>query len=68
MFPKNEGSLDRDLRIALGVVLAIVAVFYLQGLFAVVFGILSLVLLVTSAIGFCPIYKVIGINTAQSQK
>jgi hypothetical protein len=68
MFPTNEGSADRDVRIVLGIVLAVVAIFYLQGLLAIVLGILSLVLLVTSAIGFCPIYKIIGINTAQSQK
>jgi hypothetical protein len=55
----NEGTLDRALRIALGL-----------GLISTVFvgpqtlwGLVGLVPLATGALGFCPLYKVLGINT-----
>lgn len=68
MFSQNEGSVDRDLRIVFAVILTIIAVFYLQGLLSVIVGLLALVLFATAAVGFCPIYKLIGVNTNQSKK
>lgn len=68
MFSQNEGSLDRDLRIVLAVILTIIAVFYLQGMVSVIMGLLAIVLFATAAVGFCPIYKLIGFNTNQSPK
>lgn len=68
MFSQNEGSVDRDLRIVFAVILTIIAVFYLQGLLSVIVGLLAFVLFATAAVGFCPIYKLIGVNTNQSKK
>ncbi len=55
----NEGKLDRTLRIAIGL-----------GLLSLVFvgpqtmwGLIGLVPLLTGAIGFCPLYKIFGLNT-----
>jgi hypothetical protein len=65
MFSNNEGSLDRDIRIVLGAVFAIIAIFYTQGIFVVIAAVLSLVMFVTAAVGFCPIYALFGINTCK---
>lgn len=55
----NEGKLDRIIRIVVGL-----------GLLSLVFvgpqtlwGLVGLVPLLTGAIGFCPLYKVLGFNT-----
>jgi hypothetical protein len=57
----NVGSIDRMVRVVLGVVL-LSAVFFLEGSLRW-FGLIGLVLLLTAAVGLCPIYKVLGINT-----
>ncbi|MFZ8932302.1 MAG: YgaP family membrane protein [Bacteriovoracaceae bacterium] len=56
---KNEGKLDRALRILVGV-----------GLLAIIFvgpqtlwGLVGLVPLLTGILGFCPLYKVLGLRT-----
>lgn len=55
----NVGTLDRVLRIVLGVVLL--------GLFAMgsigAWGLIGLVPLATGMLGFCPLYRVLGIHT-----
>jgi hypothetical protein len=58
---RNEGSIDRTLRIVLGL-----------GLIAMVFigpqtpwGWVGLVPLVTGLVGFCPLYRLVGINTCR---
>lgn len=62
--PTNEASLDRILRVALGVVLL-----------ALVFvgpktpwGWLGLVPLATGLAGFCPLYRLVGIDTCRLAK
>jgi len=61
---RNVGSLDRALRIVVGL-----------GLLALVFvgpktlwGLIGLVPLGTALIGFCPLYKVLGICTDPKQR
>lgn len=56
---KNEGTVDRVLRVAVGL-----------GLLSLVFvgpqtmwGLVGLVPLATGAVGFCPLYKVFGFDT-----
>jgi len=55
----NEGSLDRLLRLVLGIALLSVAFIGPK----TPWGFLGLIPLVTAAIGFCPLYRVLGINT-----
>jgi hypothetical protein len=55
---KNVGTVDRALRVALGLVLLGLAVFGGQW-----WGWIGVVPLVTAAAGFCPAYKLIGLNT-----
>lgn len=65
---KNMGQLDRMVRII--VAIAIVAVLYgtdmvTSDLWTWVLRIVALVLIVTSALGSCPPYAILGINTCK---
>lgn len=55
----NEGSLDRILRVILGVVLLSLTVVGPQ----TAWGWIGLLPLVTGIAGFCPLYRLLGINT-----
>lgn len=60
----NESSPDRIIRIVIGVVLAALAVTgTASGALAVVAWVLAAVLLVTGAVGFCPLYAILRIGT-----
>lgn len=62
----NMGSADRLIRIVLAIVFAAL---YFTGTVTGTFGIVLLVLggvfLATSAISFCPLYTLIGVNTCK---
>lgn len=61
---RNEGTIDRALRVIVGVVLLAAWVFgWLGGATAIVLGVVGAVLVVTGAVGFCPIYRLFGIAT-----
>lgn len=61
---KNMGNLDRIIRAILA---AVLAVLYFTNIIAGTIGIILLVLagilLLTSLIGFCPLYKLFNANT-----
>jgi hypothetical protein len=61
---KNMGTIDRIIRILLAIV---VIVLYLNGsitgVAAIILGILALVFILTSLIGFCPLYMPLKIST-----
>ena len=59
----NEGSIDRAVRIVVGIILFGLGVFFLTGIIQVIVGIVGLVLFVTGVLGFCALYKVLGIST-----
>jgi hypothetical protein len=61
MFEHNEGTLDRALRVAVGI-----------GLLSLVFagpatwlGLIGLVPFTTGIVGHCPLYRLIGLDTCQ---
>ena len=56
MFKQNVGRIDRVLRIALGIAMAIIGLFVLKGTVGTVVGIVALIPLVTGLVGFCPLY------------
>lgn len=59
----NESKMDRIIRIVLGVIL-IIALFFVESTGLKIFlGIVGVLLVITGAIGFCLIYKLLGINT-----
>jgi hypothetical protein len=63
---KNMGNLDRGIRIAAALVIAaLIAIGALSGVLAVILGVIAVAFLLTSLIGFCPLYAPLGINTCQ---
>ena len=65
MFAKNVGSADRMIRAIVGIVLLALAFTSLAGLWAWVAGIVGVVMLGTAALGTCPPYALLGINTCK---
>ena len=59
----NEGWIDRTLRAFVGLAFLQLAYFWLGGLWATIFYVLGAILILTAAIGFCPLYKVLGMRT-----
>lgn len=66
---KNMGTIDRVIRVLLAIV---VIVLYLTGsitgIAAIILGILAAVFVLTSLIGFCPLYALIKISTIGKAK
>ncbi len=61
---RNMGTVDRTVRLFF---VAVVAALYARGIvagtLAIVLGVVATVFLVTSAIGFCPTYTLLGVST-----
>lgn len=57
----NEGQLDRIFRITIGLVLLSLIFFGPQTMW----GLVGLVPLATGVFGFCPLYKILGVNTCK---
>jgi hypothetical protein len=55
---KNMGQTDRIARAFIGVVMLVYAIVFLN--FA---GLVGLIFVATAAIGYCPLYTVLGIST-----
>ncbi len=62
--PRNEGTLDRALRIILGLGLLSLTVTGPQTLW----GLIGIVPLATGLAGFCPLYRIIGLSTCPLKK
>jgi len=60
----NVGGLDRTLRIVAGLVLIALAATGTVG----AWGWIGVVPLLTGAIGFCPVYPLLGMNTCPMKK
>ncbi len=60
----NEGTVDRVIRVILGIVLLYLWLGnVVTGTLGIILGIIGIILLVTGVIGFCALYKVLGIST-----
>ncbi len=59
----NEGKIDRIIRIIVGVVLLALVFVGPQ----TPWGWIGLVPLITGLVGFCPMYKLLGINTCATK-
>lgn len=66
----NLGRLDRIIRIVLGIIIALIALFYSTGfgLWTYVLLVIALIFVVIAIIGYCPIYVPFGINTNKKKK
>lgn len=60
----NVGSLDRTLRVVAGLVLIALAATGTVG----AWGYAGVILVATGAIGFCPAYPLLGMNTCTTKK
>lgn len=65
---KNMGTTDKWLRITFA---AIVAILYWQdyitGTVAIVLMVIAIIFLLTSLVSFCPLYKLLGMNTCKNK-
>lgn len=61
----NVGSTDRMIRIVIAIVAAILALTVAKGAFAIVLWVVAAIMLLTGLVGFCPIYRLFGINTCK---
>ena len=64
LLPKNEATIDRVLRVILGVVVLSLTVVGPQTMW----GLLGLVPLATGLLGSCPIYTLLGVSTSPTKK
>lgn len=67
MLSKNMGQTDRLIRAIIGAALLVFTFLSLSGGLAWVAGIVGAVLLATAALGSCPPYALLGINTCKTK-
>lgn len=63
---RNMGDADKGIRVIIALIVALL--YYndtISGTLAYVLMGISIVLLVTSLINFCPLYKILGVNTCK---
>jgi hypothetical protein len=66
---KNMGTIDRIIRILLAIVVVILYITgSITGVAAIILGILAIVFILTSLIGFCPLYLPLKISTIGKPK
>lgn len=60
----NMGTIDRGVRVAVALVVAgLIASGAINGILAIVLGVLAAIFVLTSLISFCPLYLPFGIST-----
>ena len=59
---KNQSNVERLIRSIVGLVFLILTI-YIGGVLQIILAIVGALLLATGLVGFCPIYKVLKINT-----
>jgi len=60
---RNEGNMDRIIRIVLGIAIAAAGVYFQSWL-----GLIAIIPLATALVGFCPLYAIFGISTCPVQQ
>ncbi|WP_088319423.1 DUF2892 domain-containing protein [Kineosporia sp. R_H_3] len=66
---RNESTADRIIRLVVAVVAAVVAFTVGAGsALGIVLLVVGAVMLVTAAVGFCPLYRVFGLSTCPMPK
>jgi len=66
---RNEGTVDRVVRALAGVVALIIAgLVGIGSIGGVLLAVVGAVLVVTGAVGFCPLYRVLGVSTRPVDK
>ena len=67
---KNVGKLDRNVRLVAGILLVLLALFsgmalFDGGLMKIISILVGIVLIGTAVVNFCPLYRVLGMNTCK---
>ncbi len=65
---RNESNQDRGIRAVLGIIALLVGLFAAGGFLRSLLIIVGLVLVITAAVGFCPLYRLLGINTCKVRR
>lgn len=60
---KNMGMLDRLARLCIGIVLVVFGAFIVTGAIGIFLIVLSIPLILSAIVGFCPAYVPLGIST-----
>jgi hypothetical protein len=60
----NEGTIDRTIRVVLGLALLSLTVVGPKSML----GLVGLVPLLTGVVGFCPLYRLVGLNTCPATR
>lgn len=62
----NVGSADKVIRLVIAVVAAVVAFMVGAGsVLGIILLVVAAVMLITAAVGFCPLYRLFGVNTCK---
>ncbi|CAM1353883.1 MULTISPECIES: YgaP family membrane protein [Tenacibaculum] len=65
---KNMGNTDKAIRTLIALIIAALSYFeFITGIFGNILLVLAIILLVTSLVNFCPLYKLLGINTCKTK-
>ncbi|GGE43542.1 YgaP family membrane protein [Psychroflexus planctonicus] len=63
---RNVGKLDRAIRTLVAIGIALLYLFdVISGILGMVLTALAIILLITSLVNFCPLYKIIGFNSCK---
>ncbi len=66
---KNMGNADKIIRVIIAAVVGVLYYLeYITGTLAYVLMAVAIILLITSLINFCPLYKIFGINSCKVKK
>lgn len=61
---RNMGMLDRAVRLAVAAIVGLsIYTGWISGGLAILFGVLGVVFVLTSLVGFCPLYRLFGWST-----
>lgn len=63
MLKTNQSGVDRIVRVVLGIALLALGLFWVQAPWNWILDIVGVIALVTGAVGFCPLYALLGIHT-----
>jgi len=65
---KNMGALDKIIRVVVAIVIVILfATHVVTHVWAIILLVIAGILLITSIIGFCPLYQILMINTCKKE-
>jgi hypothetical protein len=60
---QNESSIDRIIRIIVGIAAILIGLFYTSGVLSIVLYVVAAILLVTAILGVCPLYMLFHFST-----